>query len=109
MGMRVNPNMYSVILNGLQTNTQLENQAMEQVSSGQKLNAISDNPAAAASLVNLRISSSSNTQYLQNITTLTGSLNTADSALSSVVEALTSAQTLGVEGANGTVNAQNRQ
>ena len=109
MGMRVNPNLYNVILNGLQTNTQLENQAMQQVSSGQKLNAISDDPAGAASLVNLRISSSTNTQYLQNITTLTGSLNTADSALSSVVTALTSAQTLGVEGANGTVNSQNRQ
>jgi flagellar hook-associated protein 3 FlgL len=53
--------------------------------------------------------SSSNTQYLQNITSLTGPLNVADSALSSVVEALTSAQTLGVEGANGTNNTQNRQ
>jgi flagellar hook-associated protein 3 FlgL len=53
--------------------------------------------------------SSSDTQYLQNITSLTGSLNVADSALSSVVEALTTAQTLGVEGANGTLNSQNRQ
>jgi flagellar hook-associated protein 3 FlgL len=53
--------------------------------------------------------SSSDTQYLQNISSLTGSLNVADSALSSVVEALTSAQTLGVEGANGTVNTQNQQ
>ncbi len=34
---------------------------------------------------------------------------TADSALSSVVEALTSALSLGTEGANGTVNASNRQ
>ena len=40
---------------------------------------------------------------------MTGSLNVADSALSSVVEALTTAQSLGIEGANGTVNTQNQQ
>ena len=53
MGMRVNPDMYSIILNGLQVNTQQEDQALQQVSSGQKLNSLSDNPAAAASVVNL--------------------------------------------------------
>ena len=100
MGMRVDPDMYSVILNGLQTNAQHEDQALQQVSSGQKLNSLADNPAAAASLVNLRMQSSSDTQYLQNISSLTGSLNVADSALSSVVEALTTAQSVGVEGTN---------
>ena len=109
MGIRVDPNMYSVILNGLQTNTQQEDQALQQISTGQRLNSLSDNPAAVASLVNLRTQSSSDTQYLQNISSLTGSLNVADSALSSVVEALTTAQTLGVEGGGGTVNTQNQQ
>ena len=109
MGMRVNPDMYSVILNGLQTNAQQENQALQEVASGQKLNSLSDDPAAAASLVNLRMQSSSDTQYLQNISSLTGSLNVADSALSSVVEALTTAQSVGVEGTNPTLNASNRQ
>jgi len=109
MGMRVDPDMYSVILNGLQTNAQHEDQALQQVSSGQKLNSLADNPAAAASLVNLRMQSSSDTQYLQNISSLTGSLNVADSALSSVVEALTTAQSVGVEGTNPTLNASNRQ
>jgi flagellar hook-associated protein 3 FlgL len=109
MGMRVDPNMYSVILNGLQTNAQHEDQALQEVSSGQKLNSLSDNPAAAASLVNLRMQSSSDTQYLQNISSLTGSLNVADSALSSVVEALTTAQSVGVEGTDPTLNASNRQ
>src|SRR5208283_2795 len=81
----------------------------QEISSGQKLNSLSDNPAAAATLVNLKMESSSDTQYLQNISSMTGSLNVADSTLSSVVEALTSAQTLGVEGGSGTVNAQNQQ
>lgn len=109
MGIRVNPDLYSVIRSGLQTNAQQQDQALQQVSTGQKLNSLSDNPAAVASLVVQRMQSSSDSQYLQNITSLTGSLNVADSAISSVVEALTSAQSLGVEGANGTVNAQNRQ
>jgi flagellar hook-associated protein 3 FlgL len=109
MGIRVNPDLYSIILNGLQVNTQQENQALQQVSSGQKLNSLSDNPAEAASLVDLRMQSSSDTQYLQNISSLTGSLNVADSALSSVAEALTTAQSVGVEGANGTLNSSNRQ
>ena len=82
MGIRVNPDMYSVILNGLQVNSQQEDQALQQVSSGQKLNSLSDDPAAAASLVNLRMQSNADTQYLQNISSLTGSLNVADSALS---------------------------
>ena len=109
MGIRVNPDVYSIILDGLQTNAQQEDQALQQISSGQKLNSLSDNPAAVASLVTLRMQSSSDTQYLQNISSLTGAMNVADSALSSVVEALTTAQTLGVEGASGTVNSQNRQ
>jgi flagellar hook-associated protein 3 FlgL len=109
MGIRVNPDIYSLVLSGLQANSQRENQALQQIGSGQKLNSLSDDPAAAASLVNIRMDSSSDTQYLQNITSLTGPLQVAGSALSSVVEALTSAQTLGVEGANGTNNTQNRQ
>jgi flagellar hook-associated protein 3 FlgL len=109
MGIRVNPDMYSVILDGLQVNSQQEDEALQQVSSGQKLNSLSDNPAQAASLVDLRMQSSSDTQYLSNISSLTGSLNVADSALSSVVEALTTAQSVGVEGANGTLNSSNLQ
>jgi len=109
MGLRVNPDLYTAILNGLQTNSRHEEQALQEVSSGQKLNTLSDNPAAAATLVTLRMELSSDTQYLQNISSLTGSLNVADSALSSVVEALTSAQTVGVEGTSGTLNSGNLQ
>ena len=99
MGIRVNPDIYSIVLDGLQGNAQQENQTMQQLASGQKLNSLSDNPAAAASLVTLRMQSDSDTQYLSNISSLTGSMNVADSALSSVVEALTTAQSVGVEGA----------
>lgn len=109
MGIRVSPDVYSIILNGLQVTKQQEDQALQEVSTGQKLNSLSDDPAAVADLVDLRMQSDSNSQYLQNISSLTGSFNVADSALSSVVEALTSAQTLGVEGAGGTLNSSDLQ
>jgi len=109
MGIRVNPDMYNIILNGLAMNTKSQNQAMQQLASGQKLNSLSDDPAAVASLVAIRTESSSNAQYLKNISSLTSSLQVADSVLSSVVTSLTSAVSLGVEGANGTLNASNRQ
>jgi flagellar hook-associated protein 3 FlgL len=108
-GMRVNPNIYSIVLNGLQVNTKQEDAALQQVSSGQKLNQLSDNPAAAATLVSLQMESADNTQYLSNISSLTGTMNVADSALSSVVEALTTAQSVGVEGGDATLNSSNLQ
>ncbi len=109
MGIRVSPDVYSVILNGLQQVTQTDDQALQQLATGQKLNELSDNPAAAASLVTLRFQNDADTQYLQNISTVTGSMNVADSALSSVVEALTTAQSVGTEGAGGTLNSSNLQ
>ena len=57
MAIRVNPDVYSIILNGLQTNKQQEDRALQQVSTCQKLNSLSDNPSAAATLVNLRTQS----------------------------------------------------
>ncbi len=109
MGIRVSPDVYSVILSGLQQTTQTDDQTLEELSTGQKLNELSDNPAEAASLVTLRFQNDADTQYLQNISTVTGSMNVADSALSSVVEALTTAQSVGTEGAGGTLNSSNLQ
>ncbi len=109
MGVRVNPNLYALILNGLSQSTQRQSQALAQLASGQKINSLSDDPAAAATLVGIRMEESSDNQYLQNISSLTSSLQVADSTLSSVVTALTSAVTLGVEGANGTLSQENRQ
>ena len=109
MGVRVNPDMYGIILDGLSQTTKQQDNALEQLATGQQLNSLSDNPAAVASLVSIRTQSSSNAQYLKNISTLTGTMQVTDSALSSVVESLTSAISLGVEGANGTLSADNRQ
>ena len=109
MGMRVNPDFYGTVLTGLQQNERQMDQALQQIASGQKLNNISDDPAAAATLVNLRMNADSNNQYLENVTSLTGSLQVADTALNSVVEALTSAQSVGIQGTDITMNAENQQ
>ncbi len=48
-------------------------------------------------------------QYTQNTSTVLSMVQTADSALGSVVSSLTQAITLGTEGANGTTNAADQQ
>lgn len=109
MGMRINPNFYPDLLQGLSQLSQEQDSDLEQLSSGSKLNSISDNPAAVADLILDRSQLTSANQYSQNISTVQGSLQVADSALSGVVESLTQAISLGTEGANGTMSAQDQQ
>jgi flagellar hook-associated protein 3 FlgL len=107
--MRVNPDISSDVLAAIwQTQTQ-ENTALQQVSSGKRVNVPSDDPLAAAQMVGNQDQINRADQYLQNIDTLTNQLQTADGALSSVVQNLTQAITLGVQGSTGTLSAANRQ
>jgi flagellar hook-associated protein 3 FlgL len=106
--MRVNPNQWSTMLENLNQVTQAENQAMQEVSTGKKLNQPSDDPAGMAMLIQNRAAQSDCDQYQQNITTVRATLQTADSALSSVITSLTRAITLGTEGGSGTVSSANR-
>jgi flagellar hook-associated protein 3 FlgL len=92
-------------LNQSQLETQ---QAMLEISSGRSVNQPSDNPTAAALLVENNDQATFNSGYLQSIGTVQGQLSTADSTLSSVVTALQRAISLGVEGANGTLSDSDR-
>jgi flagellar hook-associated protein 3 FlgL len=92
-------------LNQSQLETQ---QAMLEISSGRSVNQPSDNPTAAALLVENNDQATFNSGYLQSIGTVQGQLSTADSTLSSVVSALQRAISLGVEGANGTLSDSDR-
>jgi flagellar hook-associated protein 3 FlgL len=85
------------------------NSALQQVATGKSVNVPSDNPAAAADMVQNTIESADVDQYTQNISSVTSMVQTADSALSSVVTSLTQAISLGTEGANGTSSAANQQ
>src|ERR1700677_1621750 len=107
--MRVNPNYTPDILTDLfQQQAQIQNYVQE-LATGKRVNVPSDDPAAAAADVENQASQSQNDQYLQNTSNLEGSLQTADSTLSSVVTALNQAISLGTQGANGTESSSNQQ
>ena len=91
------------------SNAQEEEQAaLRQMSSGRRVQVASDDPAASAALsVNLQEQSRQD-QYLQSVSSVREMLSASDSALSGVVEVLTRAVTVGVEGATGTVSANDR-
>jgi flagellar hook-associated protein 3 FlgL len=106
--MRVNPNPYPDLISSLQTTQQQINTDLNEISSGQSVNVPSDNPAAAAMLVQNADQTSEADQYLRSISSVQGEMQNADSALNSVVTALQRAITLGVEGANGTLSSSDR-
>ena len=106
--MRVNPNPLPDLLLALSRTQQQINTDLEQTASGSSVNVPSDNPAAASMLVRNAAQSSEADQFLRSIASVSGELQNADSALSSVVSALRRAMTLGIQGANGTNNSSDR-
>ena len=109
MAVRLNPDLLPSLLNSLQQSKQNEALATAQLGSGRSVNQLADNPAASAALVLNHDQASQDGQFLQNLTTLQGRYQVADSSLSNVVQVLTRALTLGTEGANGTVSAADRK
>jgi flagellar hook-associated protein 3 FlgL len=106
--MRVNPNPLPDLLSAVSQTQQLINQDLEQISSGQTINKPSDNPAGAAMLVRNANQTAEADQFLRSASGLSGELQNADSALNSVITSLKRAISLGVEGANGTLNDSDR-
>ena len=106
--MRVNPNPLPDLLAALGQTQQQINTDLQQISSGRSVTVPSDNPAAAAGLVQNAAQTSAADQFLRSIGSIQGEISNADSTLSSVTTALQRAITLGVEGANGTLNAADR-
>jgi flagellar hook-associated protein 3 FlgL len=106
--MRINPNPMPDLLAAL-NQTELETQqATNEISTGRSVNVPSDNPTAAALLVDNNDQTTFNSGYLQSATAVEGQLSAADSTLSSVVNAMQQALSLGVEGANGTLSDADR-
>lgn len=109
MSIRLNPDLIPNLLASIEQAQANETTATQDLSSGQSVNQLSDNPAAAAALVLNHNLSDQDAQYLQNLNTLQGRYQTADSALSNVVQVMTSALSLAVEGANGTMSSSDLQ
>jgi flagellar hook-associated protein 3 FlgL len=108
VGIRINPNPMADLLTGIGLDQQQANQAIQELSTGKKVNQPSDDPAAVAGLIVNNAQTSQVNAYLSNISTLQDSLQEADSNLNSVVTSLTQAISLGTEGANGTLNQTDR-
>ncbi len=107
--MRANPNMAPDVLAAIWQTQDKEQTALQELSSGKRVNVPSDDPLAAAQMVANQAQASRADQYLQNIDTLTSQMQTASTALGSAVTALTQAVDLGVQGSTGTVSSANRQ
>jgi flagellar hook-associated protein 3 FlgL len=107
--MRINPNPMPDILAALERNQKQQNISVMEMASGQRINAPSDDPAGAATVVQIHDRTAQTNSFLSSISTITGQLQMADSSLSSVVTALTRAISLGVQGATGTLSDENRK
>ena len=102
-------NMVPDTLYAIQQSQQALSTALQQVSTGFRVNQPSDDPAASANMV-LSLASTANVdQYTKNISAVTSQMQTADSALSSVVTSLNTAITLGTSGTSGILTAANKQ
>jgi flagellar hook-associated protein 3 FlgL len=109
MSTRINPNNLPDLLSALQAAQQNAQTASLQVSTGRRVNNPGDDPAAVASLVINNAQSSQDSQFQTNISDLQAKYQVADSVMSSATQLLTSAISLGTQGATGTLTDANRQ
>jgi flagellar hook-associated protein 3 FlgL len=106
--MRVNPNPTPDLLIALAQSRQDEQEALLQLASGRRVSTPSDDPAAAAVLVGNRTRTAGVQQFLRSIASQRTQLQSADSALNSVVLVLQRAITVGIQGGNGTLSDSDR-
>ncbi len=107
--MRIDPNMVPSLLAELEQSQVSLNTALQQVSTGLRVNQPSDDPTASAAMVQNTIETGDLDQYTQNVSTALSTVQSASSVLSSVVTSLTAAVAAGTAGANGTNNASDLQ
>jgi len=101
--------MTGTILSAIWQAENNEQTALEQLSTGKRVNQPSDDPTAAAEDV-LNLSQQAQiAQYTQTTGNLNGLFQTADSAIGSVVTALNQAVSLGTEASSGTLSASDQQ
>ena len=94
-------------------NAMLDQQAQlahtqQQVSSGRRILTPSDDPAGSARALSLTHADAANSQYQRNIDAANARLGSEDQTLSSVSDLLGRVRTLALEGANGTLGADDR-
>jgi flagellar hook-associated protein 3 FlgL len=105
--MRVDPQFIGNTVAALDATTASEQNLTEELSTGVKVNSISDNPVAFAQNVVLSAQLSADDTFSQTATSTESLLQVSDTALGSVVSQLTQAITLATEGNNSTLNSSN--
>ena len=108
--MRVTESMMYASANSNVANDLAALQAItEKVSSSKQLNRPSDNPADARSAVGLHDTLAQLNQFGRNIDSASSKVSAMDTALGSAGELIQRANELAIEGANGTLDASQRQ
>jgi flagellar hook-associated protein 3 FlgL len=101
--------MYQQSLNTMISQQSALAATQNQVSTGNRINVASDDPAGAGQVVSLNHVIAANTQYSSTINSATTRLNTEASTLSTVNSVLDNARTLALQAVNGTLSASDRQ
>ena len=107
--MRVNPSYVSNLVSSLDQTQVVQQQLSAELSSGVRVNSLSDDPIAAGQNVLLLNQMQQDDSFTQSASAVTGQLQVADSALGQVVTQLTQAISLATSANNGTMNASDRQ
>jgi len=107
--MRFDPFYLNTAVSALDQTSAAEQQLTNEISSGIRLNSLSDDPVAAGENVTLSSQLSLDDSFSQTESSTVGMLQVADSTLGSVVSQATQAISLAMEGNNGTLNASDLQ
>ncbi|QEE29325.1 flagellar hook-associated protein 3 [Terriglobus albidus] len=103
--MRIDPNFITGLTGSLNAISATEQRLTQQLSSGSRVNQLSDDSVAVSSAARMQSELALNDTFINTATGLTGRMQTADSALSTVVQQLTQAISLSTQANNGTLNA----
>ena len=107
--MRVNPNYVSNLAAALNQTMANEQKVTGELSSGVRVNALSDDPLAVGENVVLNAALGQDVIFARTATSTESMLQVSDSTLGSVVNQLTSAISLATQANNGTLNSSNIQ
>ncbi len=107
--MRASPNLYDRIDSAMQSSESSLQLAMNQLSSGKRVSAPSDDPTAFAENITSLSRSSTVDTYTRNADFVLTQAQLADSALANVTTLLTQAISIGTQGGNSDLSAAQRQ
>jgi flagellar hook-associated protein 3 FlgL len=96
------------MLSNVENNQNRLEQLQNQITSGSRIFKPSDDPIGVARVLNLQESVAQSEQYQKNIDQATSWLNTTDSVLQSVTDAMSRARELAVQAGNDTLAASDR-